>query len=149
MQLTELLDSVQYITDNQGTRIGVLLDLEVWQEIVQLVEHESITTPISPSTDNDELPKKSEHGDDENRKLAMQREEKAFRKLHPSLLKQYAGKYVAICNEKLIDSDSDQVALLRRVRQEHPAKFVWIAPVNESPDEVYMFRSPRLESRNS
>ena len=31
MQIAELLDSAQYVTDNEGKKNGVLLDLEVWQ----------------------------------------------------------------------------------------------------------------------
>jgi hypothetical protein len=30
MQMTELLDSVQYITDQHGEKKGVLLDLSAW-----------------------------------------------------------------------------------------------------------------------
>lgn len=81
----------------------------------------------------------------ELRDLAMQREEAAFRRLHPMLYKQYVGKYVAIYREKLIDSDADQVALYRRVRQQHPGEFVWVAPVHKTADEVLVFRSPRLQ----
>jgi len=75
---------------------------------------------------------------------AMCLEGAAFRDLHPALYKKYAGKYVAIYNEQLVDSDSDQATLLLRTRKQYPNEFVWIAPVSESPDEVFVFRSPRL-----
>ncbi len=136
MQIAELLDSAQYVTDNEGKKNGVLLDMEVWQELVQLLEQKITADGIGP------LEKEQVEGT--QREAAMLREEAAFRKLHPSLYKQYAGEYVAIYNEQLIDSDSDQVALYRRMRKQHPGQFIWIAPVNQNPDEVLVFRSPRL-----
>ena len=79
---------------------------------------------------------------------AVDREEAAFRRLHPSLRQQYAGQYVAIHGGELIDHDTDQVALFLRMRQQYPNQFVWIAPVRETPEEIYQMRSPRLaESR--
>jgi hypothetical protein len=66
--------------------------------------------------------------------------------LHPTLYKQHAGQYVAIYNEQLIDSDQNQIALYRRVRQQHPGEFIWVGPVHETPDEVLIFRSPRLQN---
>ena len=136
MQIAELLDSAQYVTDNEGKKNCVLLDLEVWQELVQLLEQETAANGIA-------IPEKEEV-EETKREAAMLREEVAFRKLHPSLYKQYAGEYVAIYNEQLIDSDSDQVALYRRIRKQHTGQFIWIAPVKENPDEVLVFRSPRL-----
>ena len=136
MQVAELLDSVRYVTDRQGKEEAVLLDLEVWQRLVQLLEQNTTANGI-PIPDKEEA-------EETEREAAIRREEAAFRKLHPSLRKQYAGEYVAIYNEQLVDSDSDQVALYRRMRKQHPGQFIWIAPVNESPDEIFVFRSPRL-----
>lgn len=149
MKMTELLGSIQYVTDHHGKKKGVLLDLEVWQELVQLVEQKT-TSDLVATIENNKIEKEQieakevEHVEDTKREAAMLREEAAFRRLHPSLYNEYAGKYVAIYNEQLIDSDSDQVALYRRVRKQHPGEFIWIAPVNESPDEVLFFRSPRI-----
>ena len=139
------MDSVQYVTDQQGRKKGVLVDLNTWQELVQLVEPQ-----IRRSTQSKELSDADEVTRNEaEQATAMLREEAAFRRLHPSLYKGYAGKYVAIHNEQLVDSDVDQVALYRRVRKQHPGKFVWIAPVDESPEEVLVFRSPRFVNGQS
>jgi hypothetical protein len=46
MQMAELLDSVQYVTDHEGKKKGVLLDMDVWQELVQLVKQKSIGNRI-------------------------------------------------------------------------------------------------------
>ena len=131
MQMAELLDSVQYITDTGGKRKRVLLDLEVWQEVVQLLQQ--TTAADSDGTSGTEIVA------DAKREAAMLREEAAFRRLHPSLYKQHPGKFVAIFHEQLIDSDADQSTLYRRVRQQYPGEFVWIAPVRENPDEVLVF----------
>jgi hypothetical protein len=125
--------------------------LNVWQVLIQLVEQNAVSDLIIP-TKAKQI--KQEQGEteriepvaDRQREAAMQREEAAFHRLHPTLYKQHAGQYVAIYNEQLIDSDTNQVALYRRVRQQHPGKFVWVAPVHETPDEVLVFRSPRLQN---
>lgn len=144
MQLAELMDSVQYITDHQGKKKGVLLDLDVWQGLIELVEQTTTAETVAPLDKEQPATDEIEHIADTAREAAMLREEIAFRRLHPSLYKEYAGEYVAIHNEQLIDHDLDQVLLYRRMRQQHPDEFVWIAPVKESPDEVLVFRSPRF-----
>ncbi|MBV7336197.1 hypothetical protein KFU94_49775 [Chloroflexi bacterium TSY] len=48
MQLAELLDSVQYVTDHQGKKIGVLLDLEIWQGLIELVEQQTTADSVTP-----------------------------------------------------------------------------------------------------
>ncbi len=149
MQLAELMDSVQYVTDHQGKKKGVLLDLDVWQGLVELVAQKTTADPIAALEKEQVATEEVEHVADTTRETTMRREEAAFRRLHPSLHKQYAGEYVAIHNEQFIDHDSDQVALYRRMRQQHPSTFVWIAPVNESPDEVLIFRSPRFLNGHS
>lgn len=151
MQMTELLDSVQYITDQHGKKKGVLLDLNAWQVLIQLVEQNAVADPIIPTKEKQIKQLQGETEQSEliaahQREAAMQREEAAFRRLHPMLYKQHAGQYVAIYNEQLIDSDPNQVALYRRVRQQHPGEFVWVAPVHETPDEILVFRSPRLQN---
>lgn len=83
--------------------------------------------------------KKNELTDD-----VIAREQAAYRRLHPSLLAQYAGEYVAIHQGKLVGHDVDQVALLLNVKKQFPGEFVWIAPVLQEPEEVYIIHSPRL-----
>jgi hypothetical protein len=136
MNMTKLLDSAQYITDRSGERTGVIVDLDVWEELIALVgEHDEITTPTEGNRDPDQ-----------QRLAAMNREEQAFYALHSSLYPKYAGQYVAIYHEQLVDTDVDQLALYRRVRQQFPGEFVWIAPVTEQPAEVLHFRSPRFQN---
>ena len=149
MQIAELLDSVQYVTDHQGIKKGVLLDLDVWQGLVELIKQKTTADLMVTHEIGKQDSKATEPVGAMKREAAILREEAAFRQLHSSLHKQYAGQYVAIYNGQLIDSDSDQVVLYRRIRQQYPGEFVWIAPVNESPDEVLVFRSPRLRNGHS
>lgn len=39
MSVTEILDSVQFVVDKQGQQTAVLLDLEVWEALRQLLEN--------------------------------------------------------------------------------------------------------------
>lgn len=87
--------------------------------------------------DTQELP-------DETLTSSIDREEAAFRRLHPALRRKYLGQYVAIHGGELVDHDTDQVALYLRVKDNFPNRFVWIAPVREKPEEEYVMRSPRL-----
>ncbi|NKQ36400.1 MAG: hypothetical protein HF973_12380 [Chloroflexi bacterium] len=80
---------------------------------------------------------------DENREL-MLREIEAFRALHPQLVKQYMGKYVAIYQGAVVDDDHDPVALLKRINQKYPDKVVLRRKVEKDPDPVLYFRSPRF-----
>ncbi len=79
------------------------------------------------------------------RREAMLKEERAFRKLHPTLLNQYAGEFVAIYQGEMVDHDPDQLVLLQRKRQKYPGQVVLIARLVAEPEEIYHFRSPRLE----
>lgn len=84
MQLAELMDSVQYITDHQGKKKGVLLDLDVWQGLIELVEQATDKTVTPPGKEQASI-QAIEHIADSAREAAMLREEAAFRRLHPSL----------------------------------------------------------------
>jgi len=75
---------------------------------------------------------------------AAEREEQAFQELHPMLIEKYPGQFVAVMDGRLIDRDANQVALYQRVRQTYPERFVLIAQIQEMPDEVIVFRSPRI-----
>lgn len=72
------------------------------------------------------------------------REERAFQSMHPTLMQQYPGQYVAIQNGQLVDHDTDQVTLYRRCRQAYVEKYVLIAQIQRSVEETYTFRSPRM-----
>ncbi len=126
MYINELLQEVQYVTDNQGTRQAVLLDLDTWQTLLNHLELVD------------------KHPDDDERQKAMDREESAYQAMHAELYAQYAGQHVAIFQGELVDHDEDGNILYQRVRQKYPGKFVLITPVDPTPEEIYRMLSPRL-----
>jgi hypothetical protein len=38
MTITEMLDKVQYVTDNEGTRRAVIIELAIWEELLEHLE---------------------------------------------------------------------------------------------------------------
>ena len=75
--------------------------------------------------------------------LGKEREKRAFRRLHTTLLKQYADEYVAIYHGELVDHDANQAALFARIDEQYPDQFVLIRPLRAEPEIVYNHRSMR------
>jgi hypothetical protein len=38
MTITEMLDKVQYVTNTEGTRQAVIVELAIWEELLELLE---------------------------------------------------------------------------------------------------------------
>jgi hypothetical protein len=68
------------------------------------------------------------------------REKKAFRRLLPTLLQTHKGQYVAIHEGEVVDTDSDLVALGRRVYRQFGYIPIYMDLVAEKPTIV---RIPR------
>ncbi len=77
---------------------------------------------------------------------AMRREMQAYHARHAELLRQYAGRYIAMYQGEVVDDDDNQLALLARVEQGYPDLPVLITPVLAEPEETYTVLSPRWES---
>ena len=75
---------------------------------------------------------------------AMQREQAAFRLMHPQLRQSYPNQYVAIHSAEVVDHDHDAYALTLRMRARFAKQPVLIQQVLETLDEIVVFRSPRL-----
>ena len=70
---------------------------------------------------------------------AFEREVAAFEQLRPALLKQYAGKYVAIYQGEVIASGDEKLALLDQVRERFGQVVCYIEKVAaDSPRTVRM-----------
>lgn len=78
---------------------------------------------------------------------AMLREVEAFRAMHSALRRDHFGEYVAIHEGQLVDHDPDPIALLNRIRQNYPGQTVLRRKVEEAPEVILRFRSPRLSPR--
>ena len=80
------------------------------------------------------------------RRQAMLREIEAYHRLHPELSKKYKGQHVAIFHGQLVDHDLDAEALLERTMTRFPDQVVLQRKVENTPEIVLRFRSPRLIS---
>ena len=77
----------------------------------------------------------------------MGQEALAYNRLHPSLLHQYLGQYVAILDGQIVDSDRDQSFLQQRVMRAHGEQPIFIIQVAEQPLPVFNAPRPRLNQR--
>lgn len=75
----------------------------------------------------------------------IRREEQCFRAQHAQLLDQYKGRFIAMHEGGVIDSDVDELALYLRIRHGFPMVGVLIKQVTPNLEEVWAMRSPRLE----
>ena len=74
----------------------------------------------------------------------VDRETQAYIQLHPFLLQNYFGKFVAVHGGKLIDHAEDFDTLYERIIAKYPDEFVWISEVKDEPIETFTVRSPRF-----
>jgi hypothetical protein len=75
----------------------------------------------------------------------MEREQAAFRRLHPELVARYPDEFVAIHNGEVVGHDKNQLELVTRIDEEYPGQVVLVRAVRAEPEErVLVFRSPRL-----
>jgi len=126
------LSDVKTVYDSSGNQKEVILSYQKFRQIKEFL--------LQFRSDN-----QNESQDvDDHEKVAMDREEAAYHRLHPSLLEKYPGQYAAIYGGELVDHDKDQVELYLRVKARYSGKFVWIAPVRPEPEETYAVRSPRF-----
>lgn len=133
--------------------ITITLPDDIYQELTHLAQAsqrkvpefvkeeiiKTIRSQILTSQDTDP-PDVSIHLD----RSAMEREAKAFLRLHPSLKREYLGEYVAIYQGKLVDHDPDLVELIQRRELRYPDEVVLIRQVLEEPEKELVIRSPRL-----
>lgn len=79
----------------------------------------------------------------EHDKLA--RELTAYKALHPTLVKDYLGQYVAIHNGELVDHDLEFSDLHQRIRQRFGCQTVLLHRVELGLERELVFRSPRFD----
>ncbi len=78
---------------------------------------------------------------------AIAQEIAAYLNMHSGLLEAFAGQYVAIYQGKLVGHAQEFASLFGRVCQQYPDEFVLIRQVENEPEPVYHFRSPRFATR--
>jgi len=83
----------------------------------------------------------------EEEQQKMQQEIAAYRDLHPALLQNFPGQYVAVYQGQLVDHDHEQLALYLRIRQHYPGEVVLIRQVRPEAEKSWTMRSPKFEYR--
>jgi hypothetical protein len=78
---------------------------------------------------------------------AFEQEVAAFEQLKPALLKQYAGRYVAIYQGKVVASGDEKLTLLDQVREQFGPIVCYIEKV--SPDSPRTVRLPSIRVARS
>ena len=76
----------------------------------------------------------------------LQRETVAYVRMHPDLVGQYLGRWVAIHERALVDHDAEPAALYQRIRQRFGRTSVLLREVEDQPSRELRTRSPRLAS---
>ena len=75
---------------------------------------------------------------------AMLREQAAFDAMAPELIAQYLDQYVAVFRGKVVDHDTDKLALLARIDRDFPDDIVLIRQVIEQPRLPLQYHSVRF-----
>ncbi len=75
---------------------------------------------------------------------AMLQEQTAYQTMLPQLLAQYKNEFVAIYQGKVVDHDTNKIALVVRLDESYPDAVVLVQQVTDKPEKVLRMRSPRL-----
>lgn len=79
------------------------------------------------------------------RQEKIARERRWYEMQHRELVQTYDGRYIAIHNGQVIDSDVDGTVLAKRVRQEHGRAAIAIIEVTATPElPTLHIRSPKV-----
>ena len=78
-------------------------------------------------------------------RTAMKKEIAAYTAMHPELVDQYLGQYVALYQGRVVAHDADPVVLHRHITANYPEKVVLCRQVQKEAEPVLNMRSPRLE----
>ena len=71
-------------------------------------------------------------------------EQRAFQRLLPELLKTYRDQYVAIHEERVVDSGSDQIEVAERAYARFGYVPILVTLVTDEPRPIIRIPSPRL-----
>ena len=84
----------------------------------------------------------------ESKEFTIEDEYKAYQNQKTEIEEQHMGKYVAVYSGEVVDSNSNENALIDRFYKKYGNKTVYFKKVGE-PERVYNMRSPRLVDDNS
>jgi hypothetical protein len=140
MSVKALLQAAQFVVDAEGRKKAVMLDVTVWEELVELLTDTSEPHETRAATEpNGQSDLDTAEGD------AIQAETEAFWAMYPELAQTYQGRYVALRRGQVVDHDADVSRLEQRVRAQFGATPVLIAPVTPSLPRELHWRGGHLE----
>jgi hypothetical protein len=84
----------------------------------------------------------------ERQQAKLDREIAAYEAMHPQLVLDHAGEWVAIHRQELVDHDHDRVALYRRIRSRYGRTSVLIRQIMDDPIEEVWLRTPSTGRSN-
>ena len=111
----DLVERVHRITKSTGTTVRDFVDQAVRERLQQLED------------------------------LKLKAEVQAFERMHPQLVKQYLGQFVAVHEGQIVDADVDFEALFLRLEKRLGDVPVLIRPVSVNPASELRAPAPRLE----
>ena len=132
MKISQIIESTRSVHDADGYQVAVMLDMDVWYEIIRLLRQ-------NPECADEET--------DEQKQMWL--EEMAYRRMHPELLPKYKGKFVAIHQGKLVDHDTDIMTLYLRVHDKYPNQVILITEVKKQAQEIFDMCTRRFVENKS
>lgn len=140
----QLKDEVEQILDELGLSTTQALTLFYQQIRMNKGIPFRIRIPVDESQRTSRSIEPLEFSVNVNRST-MDENAAAYRAMHRELLQRHLGQYVAISGGKLVDHDSDPVALLRRVRADFPNQIVLRRKVEPAAEQTLHIRRPQIE----
>lgn len=98
-------------------------------------EHEEIHTVVL---------EQQSHGAPSEAEAKFAYERQAFWAMHAQLVPMYEGKYVAVLNGQVVDSDIDERALMQRVYQKFGYQPMYVQLVTLGSLPIYRLVSPQV-----
>ncbi len=127
---TQILLTLPDDVYSQAKRLAASTKQDVSEILLETITRSLFPFPTNPNRDK------------------MQKEVEAYKALHPELIGKYFGQYVAVYQGKLVDHDTDALALLKRIRETYPNEVVLRRKVTTSPDPEISVRRPRISKES-
>lgn len=129
MSIQILLDMPDNVYD-QVEKIATKMQRDVSELLLDTIVRSFSPFPIDP------------------KRKAMNQEIRAYKALHPELVKSHLGQHIAIINGHMVDSDADPIALLQRVRQNFPNQVVLRRKVEKIDAPEIRLRRPQFYTQS-
>lgn len=78
------------------------------------------------------------------RRERMEQEEQAYMRQQDAILAEYEGMYVAVHGGEVVDHDTDETELVRRIQARYPDEVVHLRLATRKPEVELWIRSPRF-----